>query len=342
MKIFQSRYHFKPLPVNVALIAVSLFNNICHASPVPQKPCPVVAITQIAPHPSLNHIRQGIEDELKDQKLNCTIKFQDAQGSIATATQIAQKFVSLNPAVIVPITTPSAQTVYAAARPQKIPVVFAAVSDPVAARLVPDPKSAGTGITGVCDLPPVIEQVLLVKELMPKAKTVGVVYNPGESNSLAVLTRLEHTLNNRGLEMLKAPASSTADVAAATQSLMEKVDVIYVPNDNTVVSALESLLKVAGEGKRPVPVFASDPESVERGCLAAIAHDQYSLGRETGKLVVKLLQGTDIQSLPVESPVDTVRLSTNKETAKKLGIGIPENLLKVIHHKSMECPVHLQ
>ncbi len=285
----------------------------------------VVAMTQIVPHPSLDLIRQGIEDELATQKIACDIHFENAQGNMATATQIAQKFVSQKPDVIVPITTPSAQTVYAVASSQNIPVVFAAINDPVSAKLVPSMEKAGQGITGVSDLPPVADQIALIQEILPDAKKIGVVYNPGESNSVALLQLFEKALMQNGMALSRATAANMVDVAAATKSLVGKVDAIYIPNDNTVVAALEALLKVTQENG--IPVFCADPESVKQGCLGAVTHSQYGLGRQTGKMVAKLLKGTDIQKLPVERPAE-VELSLNQDVADALKITFPEAALK--------------
>jgi putative ABC transport system substrate-binding protein len=288
----------------------------------------VVAITQIVPHPSLDLIRKGIEDELKAQNIDCQFSFENAQGKIETAVLIGQKFVSENLKIIVPISTPSTQAVYSAARESNIPVVFAAVNDPVSAKLVPSMNKAGKGITGVCDLPPVNDQVALIQEVCPKAKKIGVVYNPGESNSVSVLELFEKTLP-KGITMVRAPASNMVDVTSATNSLVGKVDAIYIPNDNTVVAALESLLKVTMSNK--IPVFCADPESVKQGCLATVTHSQYGLGRQTGKMVAKVLKGVDIQTLPVETPA-VVELSVNQDTAKSLGILIPEAVVSRANH----------
>ena len=288
-----------------------------------------VAITQIVPHPSLDLIRKGIEDELKEQKIECDILFENAQGNIAIATQIAQKFVSLNPNVIVPITTPSTQAVYAAAHSQNIPVVFAAVNDPVAAKLVPSKDKAGKGITGLSDLPPVAEQVALIQEISPGAKKIGVVYSPGESNSVALLESFEKILAQKDMTLSRATAANMVDVTAVTKSLVGKVDAIYIPNDNTVVAALESLIKVTRENE--IPVFCADPESVKQGCLAAVTHSQYGLGRQAGKMVAKVLKGTDIEKLPIETPAE-VELSLNQDTAKALNITFPEAVLARAQH----------
>lgn len=283
-----------------------------------------IAITQIVPHCSLDLIRKGIEDELVDQKIDCDIQFENAQGNITIATQIAQKFVAQKPAIIVPITTPSAQAVYAVAKPIGIPVIFAAISNPVAAKLVPSMDKAGQGITGVSDLSPVDDQVALIQEILPKAKNIGVVYNPGESNAVTLVDLFETALNNKNMTIVRAAAANMIDVATATKSLVGKVDAIYIPNDNTVVAALEGLLKVAQVNG--IPVFCADPESVKQGCLATVTHSQYGLGRQTGKMVAKILKGADIQTLPVERPKE-VELSINQITASTLHIVLPKSVI---------------
>jgi putative ABC transport system substrate-binding protein len=313
--------------VYVALVSFTMALTSLRASSI--KSPFMVAITQIVPHPSLDLIRKGIEDELKEQKIECDILFENAQGNIAIATQIAKKFVSVNPNVIVPISTPSTQTVYAAAYSQNIPVIFAAVNDPVAAKLVPCMDKAGIGITGLSDLPPVDEQIALIQEILPGAKKIGVVYNPGESNSVALLESFEKILIQNGMTLFRATAANMIDVTAATKSLVGKVDAIYIPNDNTVVAALEALIKVIRENE--IPVFCADPESVKQGCLATVTHSQYGLGRQTGKMVAKLLKGADIQTLPVERP-SVVELSINLDTAKMLNIPLPESVLARAHH----------
>jgi putative ABC transport system substrate-binding protein len=326
MKSHVSRNIIYTSAIVVAIAAASIIGLYPKLTAQPKLFRPVVAITQIVSHPSLDQFRKGIEDELKEQKIDCDIHFENAQGNIAIAMQIAQKFASQNPAVIVPISTPSAQTVYSAAKHQHIPVIFTAVSDPVAAKLTPSFDQAGNGITGVSDLSPIEDQVDLIREILPEAKNIGVVSNPGETNSVALLDLFEKEAKMKGMVLIKAVATSSTNVAGAIQSLVGKVDAIYIPNDNMVISALEAILKIAKDNK--APVFCADPESVGRGCLAAVAHSQYGLGRQTGKMVAKVLKGTGIQALPMEKPLIKVDLSVNKDTAKALNISLPESVLK--------------
>ncbi len=292
----------------------------------------VVAITQIAPHPSLDQIRKGIEDEINASNFKrLNIIYQNAQGSLATATQISQKFTGIAPDVIVPITTPSTQSVYSVARALNIPVIFSGVSDPVGAKLIAKFPEPGKGITGVSDLSPVEEQADLIKAILMansqlnNCATVGVIYNSGETNSVILVNLIEKALAKREIKLLKACASTTIEVTAAAKSLIGKVSAIYLTNDNTIISALESVLLVTNEHK--VPVISADPESVERGCLATISHNQYQMGRQTGAMVVRMLRGEPLQNISVERPAK-IEVLINLDTAKHMGILIPDNLIK--------------
>ncbi|WP_392565988.1 ABC transporter substrate-binding protein [Utexia brackfieldae] len=250
-----------------------------------------VAITAIVEHPSLDNIRRGIIDELAAQGYvmgqNLIIDFKSAQGSSATAAQIAKQFAASKPDVIVPISTPSAQAV--AATTKTIPIVFAGITDPVAAKLVKDWNPSKTNITGVSDALNLAPQIALMLKLKPNLKTVGYVYSPGEINSTAVLNNLQQALSQHNIQVLAVPAQKTSDVAPAARSLKGKADLIYTTTDNNVVSAYEALVKTAIEGK--IPLIASDPDSVERGAAVALAIGYYNFGRQTGKVVVRILQG---------------------------------------------------
>ncbi len=296
---------------------------------IPSKVLLQVAITQIAPHPSLDKIRSGIIDALSMEKLAAAhvppveIIFQNAQGNMATATQIAKKFAGIHPKVIVPITTPSAQTVYNVAKDRSIPIVFAAVSDPKTARLMP--SGVHDLITGVSDLAPISEQAALIADIFKGKESIvlGIIFNPGEANSVHLVELMTQALEKYPIKVLKATAGNTTEVTAAVQSLMGKVSAIYLPNDNTVISALEAVLRTTHEHK--IPVFSSDPESVERGCLAAIAPDQYEIGQQVGSLVIKILQGYDIRKLPIEPAKKNIFI-LNLDVARKLSVTIPKEM----------------
>ncbi len=286
-----------------------------------------VAVTAIVEHPALDAAREGVRDALAaagyQEGKNLRFEFQSAQGQPATAAQIARQFVGMGPSVIVPISTPSAQAVVAATK--DIPVVFTAVTDPVGAGIVKSLEKPGGNVTGVSDLSPITQHIDLIREIMPSAKRIGVAYNPGEANSVTLLRIFKADAEKQGLSVVEAPASRSADVQAAARSLVGKVDAIYVPTDNTVVSALEALLGAAEEAK--LPVFAGDTDSVKRGAIATIGFDYYQVGRQTGAIVLEVLKGKKPGEIPVQRATGT-DLVVNPKAAARFGITIPDDVLK--------------
>lgn len=287
----------------------------------------LVSVTAIVDHPALDSARKGIEDELKalgfEADKTMKYQYQSAQGNPATAGQIAKKFVGDKSDVIVAIATPSAQA--AAASTKTIPVVFTAVTDPVAAKLAKDWKASGTNITGVSDKLTLASQVDLILKVKPNAKNVGMVYSPGEVNSVSVAKELKAELQKRGLQLVEAAAPRTVDVAPAAKSLIGKVDVIYTSTDNNVVSTYESLVRVASDAK--IPLVAADTDSVKRGASAALGMNYYDMGRQTGRIVARILKGEAPGSIAPQLG-DKVSLTVNPEAAKKQGNPLPDALLK--------------
>ncbi|OPX55722.1 putative ABC transport system substrate-binding protein [Oceanospirillum multiglobuliferum] len=286
-----------------------------------------VAITQIVEHPALDAIRQGVKDELAERGYvegqNLKWNYESAQGSPATAAQIAKKFAGDAPNVIVAITTPSAQTAVSAAR--GIPVVFSAVTDPVGAKLVKGLDQPTRWVTGTTDMLPMGKHMDLVKQIVPSAKTVGVIFNPGEANSVSSVQQVHDQAPARGLKVVEAAATKSADVLAAARSLVGKVDVIYLPIDNTVISALEAVLKVAEQAD--IPVIAGDTDSVNRGAIAAVGFNYYQVGRQTGVMVERILKGESPKNMPVEG-VEKMELFLNPKAAERMGITLSPELLQ--------------
>ncbi|MEN8236987.1 MAG: ABC transporter substrate-binding protein [Pseudomonadota bacterium] len=302
----------------VLVLAGAMYFGFKPTSPE-REPERIVCITQIVQHPSLDKIRGGIENTLHDfeKKAGVSLKviYDNAQGNIATATQIANKFVGLRPDVIVAITTPSAQTVKSVVQESSIPVVFSAVTDPLGAGLVENLQLPGGNVTGTIDAPPVEKQIEVLLSVLPDVKTVGVIYNPGEVNAVIQSDHFAKLANEKGLKVIRAVASKTSEVLTAATRLVGVVNAIYIPNDNTVVSALESLLKVAEENH--IPTMASDPDSVKRGATFAVANDQYQVGQETGRLILQVLTGTPPGQIPVER-VKGLALYLNEVALKKM------------------------
>lgn len=285
-----------------------------------------VAITQIVEHPALDAVYQGVKDELEAEgyKEGTDVNYmhESAQANTAVASQIARKFVGDQPDVIVAIATPSAQTVAAAAR--NIPVVFSAVTDPVGARLVKSLEHPGANITGITDMLPLEKHLDMMLRIVPDAKRIGTVYNPGEANAVALVNDLEKRLDKRGLTLVKAAATKTSEVLGAARSLVGKTDAIYLTTDNTVISAAEAVISV-GE-RAQIPVFAADTATVSRGAVAALGFDYYDVGRQTGKVVGRILSGEKPGDIAVTG-VDELSLFVNPEAAKRMGITLSPDVI---------------
>ncbi|OCG67586.1 ABC transporter substrate-binding protein [Gilliamella sp. Nev5-1] len=286
-----------------------------------------VAITAIVEHPSLDQIRDGVKDELTDNgyKLNenLTVQYKSAQGSSATAAQIARQFVAAKPDIIVAIATPSAQATAAATR--QIPVVFAGITDPIAAKLIKDWQPTGTNITGVSDYQEIGPQIDFIKKIVPNVKSVGYIYSPSEINSTVVLKNLQALLSQQNIKLVAVPAQRTADISTAVNTLKGKVDLIYTTTDNNVVSAYESLVKFANENK--IPLLASFPDAIERGAVAAYGMSYYDVGRQSGKLVVRILKGEKAGNIAPEIG-QALRLAINIGAAKKQGVTLSPEVIQ--------------
>jgi putative ABC transport system substrate-binding protein len=289
-----------------ALLALVVMCSDLHAKDT-------VAITQITSHPSLDQIRKGLIDGLLKERPDLNIIFDNANGNITTAAQIAQKFLSLKPSAIVAITTPSAQTIAKATEDSKIPLVFAAVTDPIGASLLTDLKVAAKGITGTVDQPPIEDALIMMQEFDPDLHTIAVIYNSGEANSQFQLAALKEAALKHHINVKEISISKASEIQMAVQSIIKQVDAIFLPNDNLVVSSLEPILKVAQDSG--VPVYASDPDSVERGALAALAFDQYEIGQQTAPLVLDILNGKAVTDVPPHL-VTNPKFYINKDVAR--------------------------
>jgi putative ABC transport system substrate-binding protein len=328
---FSSFFSFLKSPLYLAssfFLYIGLFITL-HPVAIASNALKVIAITQIVSHPSADETRKGVIDSLKEQGYeegkNLKIIYENPEGNMATAVQIAQKFVSLKPDVIVAITTPSAQAIVSASKNSDIPVVFASVTDPLYAKIVPSLKKPGGMVTGATDTPPVEAQMTLIQKIVPSIKALGVIYNPGEVNSANILSKVEKHLKILGIKVIAVASHKTNDVPSAAHSLMGKVEAIYISLDNTALSAMDSILKIAFKNK--IPVFSSDPNSVGQGALAALSHTQYQSGKLGGVMVARILQGEKPGDIAVSTP-KKAELHINVDSAKSLDIEIPEEILK--------------
>jgi len=286
----------------------------------------VVAVTAIDDHPALIACRNGIRDALKaagyEEGKNLKFVYESAKGDPAAATQIARKFAQSKPDVIVPISTPSAVAVVRATI--GIPVVFAAVTDPLGAQLVRDMHAPGGNVTGVSDLSPVRTHINLIESITPGARKIGVLFNPLESNSHTLVYLMKKAAMSANMTIVEAPARKSSEVPAAVQGLVGKADVIFVPTDNTIVAMLDTVIKVGVDNG--MPVYAGDIDAVKRGAIAAIGLDYYNVGRQTGNIVVRILRGEKPGAIPV-AVAEKTNLYVNPTIAKEMGLTIPEDVV---------------
>lgn len=285
-----------------------------------------IATTAIVEHPALDAVRDGVKEiVIKNGYSGDKLKFtyESAQGKPDIAGQIARKLVGDNPDIILAIATPSAQAAVSATK--TIPIVFSAVTDPLAAKLVPTLKKPGGNVTGLSDMANVKEHLALIKEFIPKLKAVGIPYNPGEANSVSMLASIKKAADEMGIKIVESAAPKSSDVMIAAKQLVGKVDAIYCPIDNTIISAAESVVRVGMDAQ--IPVFAGDTGTVARGAVAAVGYNYFDLGRQTGEIIVKILNGEKPGSIDVKMAKGT-DLYVNPKMAKRMGVKIPESVLK--------------
>ncbi|WP_316900486.1 ABC transporter substrate-binding protein [Pseudodesulfovibrio indicus] len=284
----------------------------------------VVSVTQIVEHPALDAMRNGVADRLKEKGIDFTYNVHIAQGNMATNTQIVSQIMGEQPDLVLAIATPGAQA--CAQKIKETPIVFTGVTDPVAAGLVKDlQNTGGTNITGMSDYSPMDKHVALIREIVPTAKTIGIIYNSGEPNSVPNLKALKDEAAKVGMSVEEATIANSSGVYQAAKSLVGRCDVVYIGTDNTVVSAIESAVKVCTDNK--LPLIVGDVDSVARGAIAAVAVDYYKMGLQTGDMAVRILvDGANPGSMPVEF-LNDLNLHVNLKAAKAMGVTLPESLV---------------
>lgn len=288
-----------------------------------------VGVLQYAPHSSLDNCYTGFKEGLAEggyvEGENLTIYFQNANGEPSTSNLMASNFVSQNMNLICAIATPAAMSAYSATYTSaKTPVVFTAVSDPVAAGLVQSLESPAGHITGSSDVLPLEAQVKMIRTFLPEAKRIGVLYTTSEPNSLSHLATLKEVAANYGFEVVEQGVTSASEVSSGVNTLIAKgIDCINNFTDNNVVNNLTVVLQAAE--KANIPVFGSEEEQVKNGCLAAEGIDYVALGKETGRMAAKILKGeATADSLPVVTLKDS-KPYYNKAVMEKLGLTLPED-----------------
>ncbi|WP_022890780.1 ABC transporter substrate-binding protein [Agromyces italicus] len=285
-----------------------------------------IGISQIVQHPALDATREGFKQAFADagyvEGEDITFDEQNAQGEQATATTIAAKFQTDGVDLVLAIATPTAQA--AAQSIADIPVLFTAVTEPAEAGLVDSWEKPGGNVTGTSDLNPVEQQLELVTQVVPDAKTVGIVYSSGEVNSEVQVELAKEAADELGLEIKEATVTNSSEVAQATESLGD-VDAIYIPTDNRVTEGLEAVVQIAEQ--KQIPLFGAEGGQVERGAVATYGIDYTELGYQTGKMAIEILEnGADPAEMPVET-LDELSLIVNPAAAERQGVTLPEDLV---------------
>lgn len=287
-----------------------------------------LGIIQFAEHGSLDNCRKGFLKGLESEGIkegeNLKITYKNSQADTATDNQIASNFVSKKLDMICAIATPSAQSAYNAAMKADIPVIYTAVTDPVAAELADkDGKPVGE-VTGTSDKLPVEEQLKMIREMLPDAKKIGIMYTTSEANSVSAIEEYKSLVKKYDFELVEKGITTTADVSLAADDLLSKVDCITNLTDNTVVASLPTILDKANEKK--IPVFGSEIEQVKIGCLAAEGIDYIALGKQTGKMTAKVLKGEAKASEQNFETITEPGFYVNNKVAENLGITVPDDL----------------
>ncbi len=310
-----------------AMMGTMMMGMAVQASEEPE--AVTVGISQFAEHGSLDNCREGFLQGLDEagyvEGENLTVIYENAQSDTGTAATISDSFVSQGVDLVCAIATPTAMSAYNSCMDTEIPVIYTAVSDPLSAGLI-DEEGANVGnITGTCDQLPVKEQLEMIRELMPDAKTVGILYTTSEANSISTIETYKELAGDYGFEIVDTGISTIADVELAAQDLAGKVDCISNLTDNTVVSALQTVLAAANDAG--IPVFGSEIEQVRNGCMAAMGLDYVQLGRQTGAMAAKVLKGeATAEELPYET-IEGASLYVNTEAASNLGYEFSEETL---------------
>lgn len=287
-----------------------------------------IGISQFAEHGSLDNCREGFLEGLAEEGIvedeNLKVEYKNAAADMGTAGQISDSFVSDKVDLICAIATPTAQSAYNAAMDTEIPVIYTAVTDPVAAELADEDGTPVGEVTGTSDKLPVEEQLKMIREMLPDAKKLGIMYTTSEANSVSAIAEYKELVGEYGFELVEKGITATADVPLAADDLLSEVDCITNLTDNTVVASLPTILEKANEKR--IPVFGSEIEQVKIGCLAAEGIDYIALGKQTGKMAAQVLKGEKKASELNFELITEPGFYVNNKVAENLGITVPEEL----------------
>ncbi len=287
-----------------------------------------IGIIQYMSHPSLDNCYNGVISALESSGIQYTVDYQIGSGNSADSdcTNFAKNMVAANYDMIIAIATPAAKSAFAATDDTEIPVIFCAVSDPVAAGLVESMDAPGYLCTGTSDVLDLEAQVALIKAMQPEVKSIGILYTSSEDNSITNLKNFKAICDKEGIEVVATAVQGASDIPSAAEELASKVDCINNFTDNNVVNNLSVVLTAAD--KYGIPVYGSEEEQVINGCLASVSIGYVALGRVTGEMAVSVLKGEDASTMAVKTITEATPV-INSSVLKKLGLSTPEGYSEV-------------
>ena len=287
-----------------------------------------IGIIQYMSHPSLDNCYNGVISALESSGLQYTVDYQIGSGNSADSdcTNFAKNMVAANYDMIIAIATPAAKSAFAATDDTEIPVIFCAVSDPVAAGLVESMDAPGYLCTGTSDVLDLEAQVAIIKAMQPEVKSIGILYTSSEDNSITNLKNFKAVCDKEGIEVVATAVQGASDIPSAAEELASKVDCINNFTDNNVVNNLSVVLTAAD--KYGIPVYGSEEEQVINGCLASVSIDYVALGKVTGEMAVSVLKGEDASTMAVKTITEATPV-INSSVLKKLGLSTPEGYSEV-------------
>lgn len=288
---------------------------------------PVIGIIQQTDHVALNAARDGFVKALEDNGFvdgeTITLDIQNGQGDQSNLATIADRFISEKADLVLAIATTAATTM--AGKTESIPILGTAITDYVSAKLVESNEKPGYNVSGTSDMNPVSAQIELLKKLAPEAKTVGVLFTTGETNSVIQAAMAKEAIEAQGMTYVEGTATNTNDVQQAVQQLVGKCDAIYLPTDNVMASSMPIIYGVTAESK--TPVICGESGMVYNGGLATLGISYFQLGYETGLMAVEVLGGADISEMPIRFATEGFEYAINKTVADEIGLEIPDDLL---------------
>ncbi|MDO5425350.1 MAG: ABC transporter substrate-binding protein [Eubacteriales bacterium] len=313
-----------------ALLTAAMLTTLAAGTAFAEEETYSIGISQFAEHGSLDNCREGFLEGLKEagieEGVNLEVDFQNAQADTGTASQISDSFISKKVDLICAIATPTAMSAYNSAMASQTPVIYTAVSDPVAAGLADEDGTPVGEITGTSDKLPVEEQLAMIRALMPDATKIGILYTTSEANSVSTIEEYKEKAGDYGFEIVETGINTIADVEMAAKDMVTKVDCINNLTDNTVVSALQTVLAAANDAG--IPVFGSEVEQVKNGCMASMGIDYVELGKQTGAMAAKVLKGEAKASEMNYEICEGASLYVNTAAAELIGYELDADYIK--------------